>query len=332
MKILRFIFIMLFAVVLWYYISVGRAVDARSYPVTFNIQTGDGILDVAYTLEEAGLINNKYSFILYMLVTGKRNRIQTREFIMTQPSTIKELSRFITEPIFSPSESKITIIEGWTEKQIADELGKYFGGNTFVDAFLSVSETSDLEYEFLKSKPDGQTLEGYLFPDTYNFFNNVTAREVVVKLLDNFDVKFTLEMRQQAEKQGKSIHEIVTLASILEREVQTLHDKKLVADIFYSRMAQNVPLQADSTVNYTTGKSLPAVTQEDIQTDSLYNTYQHTGLPPGPISNPGLDSILAALYPVNNDYFYFLTKLDTGEVIYSRTFEEHVANKQKYLQ
>ncbi len=149
-------------------------------------------------------------------------------------------------------------------------------------------------------------------------------------MVENFALHYSGDMVKDTKNSGRDVHGIVTMASILEREVKSEKDRKLVADIFYRRIQHGMPLQADSTVNYSTGKSDLQAQAADLNIDSPYNTYNHTGLPPGPISNPGLVSLRAALYPEANPYWFFLTTPD-GTVMYSRTFQEHVMNKLKYL-
>ena len=185
------------------------------------------------------------------------------------------------------------------------------------------------DYDFLLSKPRNLDLEGYLFPDTYRIFRDASIKDVVQRTLNNFDQKLTPELRNEIERQGKTIHDIITLASILEKEVSTDYDRAMVADIFYKRIKIGMPLQADSTVNYVTGKSESRSTIIDTKTDDPYNTYKYKGLPPGPICNPSLSAIKAAIYPKANNYYYFLTTPD-GQVIYSQTHDQHVAAKAKY--
>ena len=150
-------------------------------------------------------------------------------------------------------------------------------------------------------------------------------------MLDNFGDKVTDELRQKISAQGLTLFQGVTLASIIEKEVRTDQDKKIVADLFLRRMAAGIPLQSDATVNYVTGKSALQPTIDDTKTESLYNTYLHQGLPPGPICNPSLASLAAVASPQPNEYFYYLNTPE-GETIFSKTFEEHKLNKAKYLQ
>ena len=149
-------------------------------------------------------------------------------------------------------------------------------------------------------------------------------------MLENFDLKLTLELRQEIASQEKTIFEIVTMASLLEKEVRTLDDRKLVAGILWKRLENKVPLQVDATVAYITGKKTTKVSKEDTEIDSAYNTYKYLGLPLGPICNPGIESIVASLYPQDSNYWYYLSTPE-GETIFSRTLQEHNIAKAKYL-
>jgi UPF0755 protein len=174
------------------------------------------------------------------------------------------------------------------------------------------------------------SMEGYLFPDTYRFYSDATVQDVVEKMQETFEQKVTQEMLDEIESQGKTLDEVVVMASVLEREARGEEDMGMVADIFWRRYEVGMALQSCASVNYITGKSDPAITYEDQQIDSLYNTYQYAGLPPGPISNPGLTAINAVIYPTANEYWYFLND-DDGVTHYATTNDEHVANKVNYL-
>lgn len=173
------------------------------------------------------------------------------------------------------------------------------------------------------------SLEGYLFPDTYNISEDMGVEGLVKTMLLNFDKKFTPAMRAQAAAQGRSVHDIVTVASILEREVRGHQDRQMVADIMWRRLGKGIGLQVDSSVNYATAKENKFTTASDRATVSLWNTYKFKGLPLGPIGNPGSDALQAALTPKSNDFFYYLTAPD-GTVHYGRTLDDQIANK-KYL-
>ena len=163
-----------------------------------------------------------------------------------------------------------------------------------------------------------------MFPDTYRFFTDATPAEVVEKMLDNFKLKIGYN-----KSDSMTMWEVVTLASIVEKEVRQKEERREAAGIFLERLAIDKPLQSDATVNYITGKDTSMPTSEDLAEESLHNTYQNVGLPPSPICNPSLDSIHAVLDPKETDNLYFLTKKD-GTAVFSKTYEEHLENKYKY--
>jgi len=245
------------------------------------------------------------------------------------------------------ADKTVTIIEGWNNEQIAAKLAENNLGFT-AKQFLQVvgeprqdyrswptskwpQDFSD-RYDFLKDKPKYFGLEGYLFPDTYRFSPSSTLEEVITRFLDNFDRQLTPTMRQDIERQGKSIYEVITMASILEKEVRDEADMKLAADIFWRRLKNGQRLESCATLAYALGKNKPQYSYEETRLASPYNTYINDGLPPGPICNPSLKAIQAAIYPTSNDYNFFLSRPDNGQTIFSRTFEEHTLNKNKYLQ
>jgi UPF0755 protein len=188
-------------------------------------------------------------------------------------------------------------------------------------------------FDFLRVLPDNATLEGYLFPDTYRIFKDAAAEDIVVKMLANFDKKLAPETRAEISRQGKTLPEIITMASLIEKEVRGADDMKIVSGIFWNRIKNGQALQSCATLAYVLGVNKAQYSEADTKVDSPYNTYQNRGLPPGPIANPGLNAIIAAVYPVQTDYNFFLTAEVNGasKVIYSRTYDEHLRNKGKYL-
>jgi len=230
-------------------------------------------------------------------------------------------------------ENKVTIIEGWRLKDIASDLAKE--GIVSEEDFMSAAAIDNWRdrYEFLND-PRIKSLEGFLFPDTYNFFVEVTANDIIKKLLDEFDHKVTDKMRADLKSQKCSLYDAIILASILEREISNMpsHDgeRDIVADIFWSRIKIGMGLQSDATVNYVTGKTSTRPTLKDLAIDSPYNTYKYRGLPPGPINNPSLASIKSAIYPQASDYLYFLTD-ENSNAYFAKTYAEHQANIRKYL-
>lgn len=246
------------------------------------------------------------------------------------------------------AEINITIIPGWNLRQIAndwtkkgiiknaDELytlvGKpaldYRSTKTRVPK-LSFIASSSLDY-FFKDKPTYLSYEGYFLPDTYRVYADAKPEEIIKKIFENLDDKITPQMRTDIAKQGKTWEQIMTMASVIEKEAPTPESMAVVSDIFWRRDGGGWPLQSCATVNYVTGKSDPAINAKDRQIDSLFNTYLYPGLPFGPISNPSLNAIKAAIYPTKNDYWYFMSGRD-GQMHYGKTLEEHNRNVYKYL-
>jgi UPF0755 protein len=246
-------------------------------------------------------------------------------------------------------EISLTIIEGWDTAEVASYLEKKNIAKK--DIFLQIVKKFDTKgYPLLASKTQNSNLEGFLFPDTYRIFdpqkqkfsNYNPSLDLIEKMLLNFSQKFTIEMQEQAKKNGMTVYKTLILASIIEKETgrNTLtesqkinldRERKIVAGIFYNRLKNNLALESDATINYITKKNTPSASALDLKINSPFNTYQNTGLPPTPICNPGLSSILAALYPENTEYFFFLHKQPSGEVVFSKTFDEHIKNKLKYL-
>src|SRR3989339_1326682 len=298
--------------------------------VSFFIETGEGARQIAYRLRTEHLISSRLFFNIYVWMTGVENRFQPGIFFLTKGMSYKQLVSLLTHP--ETAEVVITIPEGYTIAQIGNLLiskglttsDEWFAvvGDPAIDTRANpegrMPKDFSKEFSFLSSKPLFVSLEGYLFPDTYRFLQTSTTEELVRKMLENFDRKFPEEWQKVIVSSGRSLHDVVTLASIVEREVHTEPDRALVADLFLRRLGVGMPLQADSTVNYVTGKKDPSISFADRDIDSLWNTYQYSGLPLGPISNPGAAALEAVVYPKANDAWYFLTDA-SGVVHYART-------------
>jgi len=233
-------------------------------------------------------------------------------------------------------QTTITFPEGWDNKDVAAYLQEK--GIATSTAFLAAQKSFNIsDYPLLAQKPKNADLEGFIFPDTYFIPTNPAAGQdinkiIIQKALDNFEQKITPQMQKDAASGGMDLFEIITLASIIEKEGGgNQAEKKTIAGVFYNRLNIKMALESDATVNFATGKNSFQSSLNDTQTDSPYNTYKFRGLPPGPICNPGLNSILAAIYPEKNDYLYFLTNPKTGQAVFAKTYEEHLTNKQKYL-
>lgn len=302
--------------------------------VFFQIEQGQGVNEISQQLKEDELIKNQLAFESYLWLKRMESSLKAGDYQLSKNLTIKEISEALIGGTNS-NERTIQIIEGW---QVA-EIGQYLeeeevvGADDFMEA-ASVTDSRqiipDKTYDFLTDRAAGADLEGYLFPDTYRVFKTSDEVDIITKMLDNFDSKLTSELREEISSQGKTIFEIVILASVLEKELRTDKDKQMAADLFYRRIEAGIPMQSDATVNYVTGKGLLQPSYADTRAESPYNTYLNRGLPPGPICNPSLSSIEAAIYPTSNVYWYYLNKPD-GTTVFSRTLDEHNNNKIKYL-
>lgn len=299
----------------------------------FTIKSGEGVNQISSQMQQAGLITNGLFFDLYIWQANRESKIVTGTYLLRPNMPIPEIVDLITQQGNAlPADVRITVIEGWN----ADDIGKYLAGKGVVTESDFSKEVKDVakyqkDYAFLSDlKPGKDTLEGFLFPDTYLLYPKTSAEAIVYKMLDNFNEKLTSTMREDIRKQKRTIKEEITMASIIEKEVRKKSDKEIVAGIFWNRIRDNYPLQSCATINYCLESNKKQLSFEDTRVDSPYNTYINKGLPPGPIANPGIDSIMAAIYPQESDYFYFLSDLDTGETFFSRTLDEHNRLKEEH--
>jgi UPF0755 protein len=251
------------------------------------------------------------------------------------------LTSIITSGEIKEEYQKLTIPEGFTNEKIFNRLKKMNPGlisefKRLAECVCTGKDNCDCdsfsgEYPFLKQIPAEVDLEGYLFPDTYYVYPEDSAEKLMNKILTNFREKInSSNVADLLGESDKNLHQILTMASIIEKEVINFEDKRKVANIFWKRVEDNYPLQSCATSAYALGEDKQQYTTQDTKVDSVYNTYKNTGLPPGPIGNPGLDSIKAALDPEETEYYYFLSDPKTGKTVFSKTSEEHSANKSKY--
>jgi UPF0755 protein len=301
----------------------------------FKIEEGEGLKEISFHLEEEGLIKSRLFFEIYVLSKGVSRNLQAGDYLLSSSMAIPEITKKIVSG--DVIKEKITILEGWSLKDIADyvennNLGskeELFQITGYPENQSGSKDYSDI-FPFLKDKPIDTNLEGYIFPDTYEIQRNEkTLETIIIKALKNFDKKLNSDLRQEIKSQNKTVFDILIMASLLEKEIKTFEDKKIVSGILWKRREHGWPLQVDATLTYLTGKKSSEFTKEDLESPSPYNTYKYSWIP-GPICNPGLDSILAAIYPEKSDYWYYLSTPD-GKTIFSKTLEEHNLAKAKYL-
>ncbi|MBI2990343.1 MAG: endolytic transglycosylase MltG [Candidatus Magasanikbacteria bacterium] len=327
----------------WFFYTELYTVEAwkEDTTVRFEVKEGETAADLAWRLEEQGIIRHAWLFKMYLRRKGLDTQIARGNYELSSPITLKRVVEQLSHP--STLEREITIIPGWDFRDIAS----YFEEEKIAtrEDFYAVAGTPALlgdtnnpslelgsDIAVLFQKPAGLSFEGYISPNTYRIFKDALIQDIVLKLIKARYDELNLDLRQDIKKSERSFHEILTMASIVEREVRNPEDRALAADIFWRRHDVHMGLQADSAVHYAVGKKGDIfTTKEDRDSSNSWNTYKYPSLPPGPISNPSLESIRAVLYPTKNEYWYFLTTVDTGEVKYARTLEEHNKNAALFL-
>lgn len=311
----------------WWQVYVPKSHN-QTAAIVYTAQKGMGDEDIAKELQDQGIIKNRLFFELYVVGLGKHSKLQAGSYTLSPSMSIAKIAeKFVAGDVIK---NNITILEGWDARDIAKylESKNIYSKKEFLEATHSDFNQT---FSVLEDKPKNISLEGYIFPDTYQVSLGEKPEDFLKNTIANLDKKLTTELRNQIALQRRSIFEIITMASIIEKEVKSTGDKKMVAGILWKRLASGMPLQVDATINYITDKNDAAVATKDTKIDSPYNTYKYAGLPQGPISNPGMDSILAAIYLTKTDYWYYLSADGTGKTIFSKTLEQHNIAKAKYV-
>ncbi len=318
-----------------HYFAPVNAADQE--PITFVVASGNSLTRVANNLEDAGLIRSRTVFKYFADFLGYGQKIQAGEYTVTRAMSMTEIMELLTTGDGNPITRTITIIPGWTVEDIAKYL-KETGAIEDEAAFLSLCRTGQdySAYYYIAdvlATPNAASrlyaLEGYLAPDTYEIYTSATPDSIIKKLLSQTEAVFKSEYHDRAEQLGMTMDQVITLASMIEKEAKTA-DFARVSAVFHNRLKQNMALGSDVTVKYASGVRRMALTSEDLQVNSLYNTYTYKGLPLGPICSPSAAAIHAALYPdeqfMAEGYLYFCSKdPGTGELQFSKTLEEHEA-------
>jgi UPF0755 protein len=274
------------------------------------ISEGTGLYTLSLKLSDERVVRSPFLFRTFAIALGGERDMKAGEYLMSRPQSSLIIAWRIFHGDYDIKTARVTVPEGFTVKKIS---------SLFDERFVFFDNSA-----FEASAP-----EGYLFPDTYFIQVTATASSTIKIFHDNFLNKVGT-LLFEIESSEKTLEEIITMASILEGEVRGWENMEIVSGILWKRLDRGIPLQVDTSFLYVNGKTTKDLTLDDLKIDSPYNTYLYKGLPPTPISNPGLESIKAAIHPTTTPYFYFLTG-DDGEMHYSRTFDEHVAKKIKYI-
>ena len=305
----------------WYRFNLLPASPPVSHASAFGISQGESPATIAARLEEAKLIRSASAFLVYATLHSQRGRLQAGYYELNPGHSTPTIARMLASGQIKSQ--ALVVPEGYRLSQIRKRALE--AGIKAADWDEAIN--ASYPHPFLAERPAGASLEGYLFPDTYQIGASTTAREVITIMLNNFDQRVTPQYRAGLKNKGLSLHQALTLASIIERESGEAKDKPLIAQVFLRRLGANQGLESDVTIHYVTDDSGQAFS---TKLDSPYNTYLHAGLPPGPICSPGLVSLDAVLHPANTDYLYFLAD-KSGKTHFTRTFAEHQRNIERYL-
>lgn len=319
LQILAIVGLLLILVLAWLLYSLSAVGEGQARAIL--IRKGQTVPQIAAQLEQAKLIRSSSAFELYVTLTFKRAKLQAGNYELSPARSAAALAGIIARG--EVTKNLLVVPEGLTLSKIRE-----LAAESGIDpaAFNAALEASK-EHPALKGKPSDVSLEGYLFPDTYHLDSQEAAMGLITSMLDNFQAKVGEKYTKAFAARGLSLHQGLALASIVEREVPGQEDRRKVAQVFYSRLSIQKPLESDITVEYAAEL---LGTQFNLALESPYNTYRSRGLPPGPVCNPGLEALNAAINPAATDYLYFVSGRD-GKTYFSRTFEEHQALVKKYL-
>ena len=280
------------------------------------IPFGASLRQIGQQLETKGIIRNRFVYEMYVRLDFKTRMARSGRYLlgpgMSVPQIVRELAKGTTQDI------RVTIPEGLTSKEIADLLAKK--GIVDRDRFLNLLADADYMATVLKDLSTTGLTEGFLYPDTYRFSLETTEEAVIETMVARFRQIFAEHL---PDVSADRLKDILIMASIVEEEAQKAEERPLIAGVFYNRLKQGYPLQSCATVQYALGTHKKRLLYKDLQVDSPYNTYKHYGLPPGPITNPGLSSLLAAANPAQVQFLYFVAKPD-GSHVFSKTYAEHL--------
>lgn len=304
-----------------YRYQLSPVASATSQSVSFEIPLGQTVPQIAYSLRKAALIRDKNLFVLYVNLHGLRSALQAGTYSLSANKTTPQIADILSKG--KVTSDLLVIPEGSTLIQIEALAAKH--GIKPADFKTALKDTYISPYANLR--PAGTDLEGYLFPDGYQITPSTTAHTLIQAMLTNLDKKLSPELISSLAAQGLNVHQGLSLAAVIEKEVSNATDRPIVAQVFLSRLATGQALQSDVTVQYASSR---AGVPFDLKLNSPFNTYFSKGLPIGPICSPGLDALNAAAHPAKTSYLYFVAGKD-GKTHFARTLPEHQINVAKYL-
>ncbi|MEK3731348.1 endolytic transglycosylase MltG [Paenibacillus sp. FSL M8-0334] len=311
-----------------------QPVPASDTPVEFTVSPGMGTAAIADLLEEKGLIKNALLLKGYLRLKDEGRNLMAGTYEALPGTSFEQLLSMMNNGEVKPEEMiRFTIPEGYTVKQMAETIAR--DGDVDKEQFLQLADQrAGWDVPIIEEIPDNEdlthVLEGYLFPATYEIpKKNASAETVIKTMLAEMDKRLAEipGWEDMLKERGVTLHELMTIASLVEREVVVDHERPLVAGVIYNRLEQDMRLEIDATVQYLLDKPKERLLYADLEVPSPYNTYRNKGLPPGPIASPSLESIKAALMPEKSEYLFYVTKKDgTQEHLFAKTYQEHLKN------
>lgn len=295
-----------------FYVSAVEPPNAFPLNTLITIPEGTTLSETAEIFQELRVVRSGTALKIIMTLTGHQRDVHAGDYLFKEPQSVFSVARAIATGAYGLEPARFRVAEGATVREMA----RLFG--TLLERFD--------EERFLEN---AQPYEGYLFPDTYFFLPNTTDEQVLSTMRQNFD-QHIKPLGEEIVAYGKPLEEVITMASLLEREAHNTLDRRKIAGVLWNRLDRGMLLQVDAAFLYTLGRSTFQLTTADLKSDDPYNTYVHKGLPPGPIGSPSLNSIRAAVTPVEHDYLFYLADHE-NITYYSKTYEEHLEKKQLYL-
>lgn len=289
------------------------------------VKPGMGAHDIGNLLYEQGVIKSVLVFQIVSKIEGMENSLQAGEYVLNRKMTVQQIVGLLVKG--ETNYQQITIPEGYTIEQISKLLQEKQLGNALT---VKTVAQNAVPYTYMVNNNSNvlYKAEGYLFPDTYRIAKGATEEQILRMMMDQFDKQFTDAMRVRATEMGLKVKDVIILASLVEKEAQLPSDRPVIAGVFLNRLKQDMPLQSCATIQYILGYPKAELSVQDTEIPSPYNTYQHMGLPPGPIANPGIAAINAVLQPEKTDYIYFVADAQ-GAHHFSKTYEEHLIAIEK---
>lgn len=311
-----------------------RTPAASGSPVLVTIGEGEGPATIGDRLEQAGAIESATQFRILVSLIGFDGLLQAGDYEFAAGSSALDVIYRMRNGLVSTK--SVTVVEGWRIEEVADAVAAQ---GVSREEFMAAAGRTDYDYGFLAGLPPGSDLNGFLYPATYTVRSGDTGESVVRMMLDAFAANVPAGVTEQASVQGLTLQEAVAIASIIQREARVPEEKPVMAQVFLTRLQVGIPLEADPTVQFALAQDPASVaefgywkaglTLDDLEVDSPYNTYLNAGVPPGPISNPAADTILAVVQPAETNYLYFVAKPD-GSHAFAETLEDHQANVAMY--